>query len=47
LGEPTPQRGGKRKRHYRLEPAGVDLLRRSRSAIQAMSRGLEPKLGSL
>lgn len=47
LGDPTPQRGGKRKRHYRIEPAGVEMLRRTRQAIDAMSRGLAPKLGSL
>lgn len=45
LGEPTAQRGGKRKRHYRLEPAGLMLLRRSREALTRMSRGLKPGLG--
>jgi PadR family transcriptional regulator PadR len=45
LGEPTAQRGGKRKRHYRLEPAGLMLLRRSRDALARMSRGLKPGLG--
>jgi PadR family transcriptional regulator, regulatory protein PadR len=44
LGEPTPQRGGKRKRYYRLEPGGAELLRRSHAAIARMARGLEPKL---
>jgi DNA-binding PadR family transcriptional regulator len=43
LGEPTPQRGGKRKRYYRLEPAGAALLRRSHDALSRMSRGLKPK----
>jgi hypothetical protein len=44
LGEPTAERGGKRKRHYRLEPAGVALLRRSQEALGRMARGLKPKL---
>ena len=44
LGEPTPQRGGKRKRYYRLEPEGVELLRRSHEALTRMARGLKPKL---
>ena len=44
LGEPTPQRGGKRKRYYRIEPAGVALLRRSDEALARMARGLRPKL---
>jgi PadR family transcriptional regulator len=46
LGDPTPQRGGKRKRYYRLEPEGAELLRRSHQAIAKMARGLAPKLGT-
>lgn len=44
LGEPTPQRGGKRKRYYRIEPEGAELLRRSHDALARMARGLKPKL---
>jgi DNA-binding PadR family transcriptional regulator len=44
LGEPTAQRGGKRKRYYRVEAAGVELLRRSHDSIARMARGLKPKL---
>jgi len=44
LGDPTPQRGGKRKRFYRLEPQGAELLRRSHEALARMARGLRPKL---
>ena len=44
LGETTPMRGGKRKRYYRLEPAGADLLRQSHEALTKMARGLAPKL---
>ena len=43
LGEPTKQRGGKRKRHYRLEPAGASLLRRTQDALARMASGLEPR----
>ena len=39
LGDPTSQRGGKRKRHYRLEPAGATLLDRTRDALARMARG--------
>jgi len=46
LGETTPQRGGKRKRYYRIEPAGTELLRRSHEALTRMARGLAPKLGT-
>jgi DNA-binding PadR family transcriptional regulator len=41
LGEPTPQRGGKRKRHYQLEPAGAALLKRMQDVLARMSSGLE------
>jgi PadR family transcriptional regulator, regulatory protein PadR len=46
LGDPTPQRGGKRKRYYRIEPAGAALLRDSQSALERMARGLEPEPGT-
>jgi DNA-binding PadR family transcriptional regulator len=37
LGEPTAQRGGKRKRYYRLEAAGEALLRASQRTLARMS----------
>ena len=43
-GEPTAERGGKRKRHYRLRPAGREALNRSWQAMRAMARGAGPKL---
>jgi PadR family transcriptional regulator PadR len=43
LGDPTAQRGGKRKRHYTMQPAGVE-LRRSHDALARMARGLAPRL---
>jgi DNA-binding PadR family transcriptional regulator len=42
LGEPTPARGGKRKRHYRLQAAGIQLLQRTQDALARMARGLDP-----
>ena len=44
LGDASPKRGGKRKRYYRLEPEGAELLRRSHQALTKMARGLAPKL---
>jgi len=44
LGDPTPQRGGKRKRHYRLTAGGADALRRTHAALAGMTQGLKPKL---
>ncbi len=44
LGDPTPQRGGKRKRYYRLEPAGAALLRASQHALARMAQGLNAEV---
>jgi PadR family transcriptional regulator PadR len=44
LGEPTPERGGKRKRYYRLRPAGAAALRAQQAAQAGMLRGLKAKL---
>jgi DNA-binding PadR family transcriptional regulator len=44
LGDPTPQRGGKRKRLYRATAHGLKLLRDSHAALGEMARGLKPKL---
>jgi DNA-binding PadR family transcriptional regulator len=43
-GEPTPERGGRRKRYYRLRSAGQRALARSYGATIRMARGLEGKL---
>ena len=45
LGEPTPQRGGKRKRHYELSPLGRRALQASYRALRLMADGLEDLLG--
>jgi PadR family transcriptional regulator len=46
LGDPTPERGGKRKRHYRLTARGARALADAHTSLSRMARGLEPKLGS-
>ena len=43
-GAPTAARGGKRKRHYKLRPAGREALARSWQALRAMARGAMPRL---
>ena len=45
LGEPTPQRGGKRKRHYEVLPAGVRALQHALSGLRRMTAGLDDLLG--
>ncbi len=47
MGEPTAERGGRRKKHYRLEPAGAAALRKSYAALSEMAKGLGAKLASL
>jgi DNA-binding PadR family transcriptional regulator len=45
IGEPTAERGGRRKRLYRLEPAGLEALDRSVRVFRALSEGLLDRLG--
>ena len=42
LGEPTPQRGGRRKKYYRPLAAGRRELAASLEALRSMTRGLNP-----
>ena len=44
LGDPTPGRGGKRKRYLRVTPDGLAALRDARNAWARMSEGLEEVL---
>jgi PadR family transcriptional regulator PadR len=37
-GEPTAERGGKRKRHYRMRPAGQTALRQAEASLARMAR---------
>jgi len=47
FGDPTPERGGKRKKFYRLRPAGTSAIRTSQETLLRLSRQLAPKLRSL
>ncbi len=42
--EPTPERGGRAKRHFTIKSAGARALRQSRDALSRMWAGLEPDL---
>jgi DNA-binding PadR family transcriptional regulator len=44
VGEPTAERGGRRKRLYRLERAGAEALSESVRTFESMTRGLLPRL---
>ena len=43
-GEPTPERGGRAKRYFRIRPEGRRALQTSQTAIRNMSKGLSKKL---
>jgi PadR family transcriptional regulator PadR len=45
LGSPSDERGGKARRYFRAEPAGVTALRDAREGLISMWRGLEDELG--
>jgi PadR family transcriptional regulator PadR len=45
LGEPTPERGGRAKRMFRLEADGELALRASQQAIRRMTLGLRKRWG--
>ena len=47
VGEPTPERGGRRRRYFRLTPEGAAELTRAIAVIRSMSEGLMPKLEAL
>jgi len=44
LGDPTPERGGRRKKHYAITPAGRRAVQRSLDAIRVMARGIDARL---
>lgn len=47
VGDPTPERGGRRKRFFRLEPAGAGALAASLDSIRRISAGLDDALEAL
>ena len=47
LGNPSPQRGGRRRRHYLMDTAGQRALGRAYRTLTAMCEGLEGELDKL
>jgi PadR family transcriptional regulator PadR len=41
VGEPTPERGGRRKRYYRVEAAGLRALRKAIGGLREMAAGIQ------
>ena len=44
MGEPTPERGGRSKRHYAICPEGMTAAAKAWSEVAAMAEGLEDRL---
>jgi DNA-binding PadR family transcriptional regulator len=44
VGDPTPQRGGRRRKFYALRPAGVAALRQAYRVFTTMADGLQSRL---
>jgi DNA-binding PadR family transcriptional regulator len=47
IGEPTPERGGRRRKFFALQPAGARALRAAYRAYTGMAAGLEHRLRTL
>jgi len=47
VGAPTPVRGGRAKRYFQIERAGLAAVRRSREMLASMFSGLKPILRGL
>ena len=47
IGEPTAQRGGRRRKYFALQPLGARALRSAYTAFGAMTAGLERRLKTL
>ena len=44
MADPTPERGGRAKRYFAVEPAGLEQLKKSRSALLRMWEGIATDL---
>jgi DNA-binding PadR family transcriptional regulator len=47
LGDPTPERGGKRKRLYTVQPAGERALARVYESLRLMASGMATRLRTI
>jgi PadR family transcriptional regulator len=46
IGEPTPERGGRRKKFYRLEPVGAEAVTSALRVVKQLAEGIERRLAS-
>ena len=43
-GDPTPERGGRSRRYFKVKPLGLRVLRETREELEAMWEGLESQV---
>ena len=41
LGDPTPERGGRAKRYYKVNGSGIKAIKRAQNAYQSLLQGLD------
>ena len=46
IGAPTPERGGRAKRYFKIEPAAIRLLREAQRTWAQMTEGLDDVIGT-
>jgi DNA-binding PadR family transcriptional regulator len=46
IGEPTPERGGRRKKFYRLEPVGAEAVASALRVVRLLTLGIERRLAA-
>ena len=46
VGDPTPERGGRAKKHFELTATGKQALQQSLRALRTMARGIDAKWGT-
>jgi DNA-binding PadR family transcriptional regulator len=46
IGEPTPERGGRRKKFYRLEPVGAEAVTSALRVVRLLALGIERRLAA-
>ncbi len=47
FGDPTPERGGKRKKYFSLDPPGAAAVREAQHQLARLGKRLNPRLRSL
>jgi hypothetical protein len=47
MGDPLPERGGRRRKHFELLPPGARALKAAYEAFNAMTAGVERRLKTL